>query len=814
MAIVATEPKRPFGRQWSARYAAVLALCMLALLMPGLALYGIATALRQPSHALDWLSGSGRITRVAPDSVAERAGIQPGDIVLAINGVPRVQAGSLLTALRPGQTFELTLQRGTALRRVELSFTQISLEDLCYRLIPLVVGLLLALFGLLLWLFKPFDPIVALFMVLNQLAAAVLVVGQLGLLRYWPGRWFDLCLCLGAAALVHFHLVFPTPRRLRARPLVLGALYAAALLCNLSAWPFWEAVPPPLGPLGYLLSGRQAFVLAVLVTFALLLHAYLTLDSALERRCVRIVAAGTLFGLAPLLLLALLPELLLGQPLIPFQISFLGMLCIPLAYLVAIRQHNLLQIDRILSRCVTHMLLVLLIIGVYGLLTFGVLRLLSPTLIAQPVIWGSITLLIALLFSRLRDLLQQFVDRAFYGGWYDYQSLIGELSQALNGVTSTEVLADLLELRLGRRLRVRGMALLMSTDQQDLRPVRAQGWPGLLASLPLDGALARHLASRPAPHTSSELSAALAAAPLANPERAWLGQPDLGLWVPLIHRQRLQGLLLLGHRSGNEPFDQDDRLLLETLANQTSTAIANVQLIHALSQRAEKIDQLYSQLVQSRESERKRLARELHDQTIQELINIHYYLSDAPPPGAQSRSPAALREQVQRAIGQLREICTDLRPVALGDLSVDLILQGYVDECVSRHAMPIRMQVQDMDGDLEHVSEDVSLCLFRVLQETLANVRRHAQASEVLVSLVCEDGQIVLEVSDNGCGFDCPPHMGVLVRAKHFGLAGMQERAALLGGLLTIESAPGQGTLVRTRLPLLPLAATAPPDQP
>jgi len=339
--------------------------------------------------------------------------------------------------------------------------------------------------------------------------------------------------------------------------------------------------------------------------------------------------------------------------------------------------------------------------------------------------------------------------------------------------------------------------------EQGLEEVSASGWPSETTPRALDrsGALGLALVRASRPMTTAELAEAVEAP--SEEEQIWLRRPEIELWVPLVLRDALQGLLLLGAKPGGEPFDAGDRRLLGTLAWSAAVAVENVRLFSALRRRADEVNRLYSQLLQSREEERKRLARELHDRVIQDLINLHYFLEIGPAEATSKATIEALREGLRGVIDNLRQVSTELRPPALDDLSLGLAVRGYVEEARSKYDLKISLRLPPSAHDrLEALPEDVRLSLFRVLQEAVNNVHRHARASRVEVDLAADGDAVTLEVRDDGRGFRCPAELGALIRRGHFGLAGAQERMGLVGGSLKLTSAVGRGTRLRASAPL------------
>jgi len=787
---------------------------LLSVAVLGIVLATMWASIRQPFSGLSWIQGTGVVTAVFPGSPADAAGVRRGDVILSVGGWPtssvRRSAAATLSA-GIGESLTVTAERdGTVL---SFSMERVLPPPLgqLHRLELPLIALCFALLGFAVWARKPYDRTVVLFLLFTYSIAALLAVGSLaGLRQPLALLGYIVLLSMTSAVGVHFHLVFFRPRSLRLRRRLWYGLYALAL------------VPPALYLPGlrhepdvwwYFLSlnAAQAYcVAAVLGVAALLLRAYRATPSAEARRRIRLVVFGTVLACAPAAVLSMLPEILGSDRsfFVPYELTLPLLLLIPISYTLAIQRHNLLRVERLANRGVVHLVVFGVLAFVYVALAVG-LPWLWPWA-DGPLTRGLIVLLVAVLFGPMRRRLQNFADRVVYGGWYDYRSVLGEVTQGLAGLVDAFTLAELLGRRLPQILHLEGAALLLHGEEHGLEQVSASGWPNEAdqwtlppeqRTLSRNGALGRALLRASRPMTTAELAETVVA-PSAV-EQMWLRRSGVELWVPFVRRDALQGVLLLGAKPGGEPFGAGDRRLLGTLAWSAAVAVENVGLFSALRRRADEVNQLYSQLLQSREDERKRLARELHDRVIQELIHLHYFLESGPAGPMSKASIEALREGLRGVIDSLRQVSTELRPPALDDLSLGLTVRGYVEEVKSKYGLKISLRLPASAHDrLEALPEQVRLSLFRVLQEAIHNVHRHARASHVEVDLVADGDAVTLEVRDDGRGFRCPAELGALIRRGHFGLAGAQERMGLVGGSLELTSALGQGTRLRASAPL------------
>ncbi len=220
-------------------------------------------------------------------------------------------------------------------------------------------------------------------------------------------------------------------------------------------------------------------------------------------------------------------------------------------------------------------------------------------------------------------------------------------------------------------------------------------------------------------------------------------------------------------------------------------------------QREELRGQLFRQVVAAQEAERQRIARDLHDETGQALTAIGLGLrglSTTIRHGNSDQAISTLRHLEAlsaNSLTELQRLIADLRPSHLDDLGLDAALRWYSNMVSERTGLDVHVQIA---GDEKPVDSAVKIALFRVVQESLNNIIKHANASKVNIHLIYEPTRVHITVTDNGRGFD-PQAVNKNQRRVSLGLIGMQERAALLGGTCSIHSQPGHGTVVEVAVP-------------
>lgn len=225
--------------------------------------------------------------------------------------------------------------------------------------------------------------------------------------------------------------------------------------------------------------------------------------------------------------------------------------------------------------------------------------------------------------------------------------------------------------------------------------------------------------------------------------------------------------------------------------------------------------EVLQRVIAAQEEERKRIARELHDHTGQWLTSLMIglrRLEAKQMPEDERQALAELQRSANRALEELHHLIFELRPSVLDDLGLVVALQRYMEDFARRTGIHLEMELEALAG--VRLEPALEIALYRIVQEALTNVARHARATTASVLLQCRADSLLLIVEDDGCGF-VVPEIGA-DDGEHFGLMGMQERVALVGGKLTIESSPGAGTTIYVEVPRpgCKEKSAAPPENP
>lgn len=251
---------------------------------------------------------------------------------------------------------------------------------------------------------------------------------------------------------------------------------------------------------------------------------------------------------------------------------------------------------------------------------------------------------------------------------------------------------------------------------------------------------------------------------------------------------------------------QSRKMLEENLATQDSL---NRQLLDRLHDQVKASEQLTvalraanMRLMGEREQERKLIAREIHDQAIQDLLSFNYRLEqkeNTETNPEQRGEISYIRSGIRRVVDELRQLCNDLRPPTIDSHGLYSAISSLAQDWTERQQVEIEL---DIDKKLGRLPDDIELSIFRIVQEGLINISKHASAKRVQLTLKrASTTNILIRLSDDGVGLENPVDFEELSNNKHFGLLGISERVALLSGSIKIKSRPGKGLTLAIEIP-------------
>jgi len=438
---------------------------------------------------------------------------------------------------------------------------------------------------------------------------------------------------------------------------------------------------------------------------------------------------------------------------------------IPLAIGIAILRYRLWDIDLIINRTLVYGALTLSVIGLYVLVVVGL-----GTLIK---VQGNVLLsllatgVIAVLFQPLRLRLQRGVNRLMYGERDDPYAVLTRLGSRLEATLVPEKVLPTIVETVAQALKLPYVAIALLPEEQSFAATAA-GIAGGIAG---------------------------AGAEVPDIVASYGEPPPEPVRVPLVYQAETIGYLLLAARTG-DTFGKADARLLADLAKQAGVAVHAVRLTTHLQQLSANLQQARERLVTTREEERRRLRRDLHDGLGPALASLTFKVDAARNVLTQDHEKAdrllkGVRQQAQEAITDIRRLVYNLRPPALDELG----LLSALREHVAHYQHQGLEVIFDTPQNLPPLPAAVEVAAYRIAQEALTNVAHHAEARHGLLHLSIDAETLYLEITDDGRGIPAGHHIGV-------GLHAMHERASELGGSCTITRGSSGGTAVRVTLPL------------
>ena len=371
--------------------------------------------------------------------------------------------------------------------------------------------------------------------------------------------------------------------------------------------------------------------------------------------------------------------------------------------------------------------------------------------------------------------------------WLRQLESLNEIANALVSELELEPLLALIARNLGELVEARLVLIALPDEGESLRIAAAEG-ENTYGIVGMHLEFAGSKAGRVLERGRSERVDAVLEDPEIDQQAARRLGVHSALFVPLLVHGNAIGVVIVHDRAGPTPvFTDDDLRLVEALAARAAVAVD-------LSQRVSR--DVVGRVVAAQELERKRLARELHDETGQALTSILLGLKPLERAVADDEGRAAvasLRELVVSTLQDVRRLAVELRPSALDDFGLVTALERLVQTLREQTGMQVELETNIVD----RLPTEMETALYRIVQEAFSNIVEHAGASRVSILVTTRDRSVAAVVEDDGLGFD-----PAIVREDGLGLVGMRERLALIGGTLRIESAAGAGTTLVAEVPL------------
>lgn len=360
------------------------------------------------------------------------------------------------------------------------------------------------------------------------------------------------------------------------------------------------------------------------------------------------------------------------------------------------------------------------------------------------------------------------------------------IARAVGGETDLSRVLELITKRGRALVEARTVVILLREgDELVVAAAAGEGTAEEGGRLPIGGSTAGEVLNRLRPRRVEDLEHGLR----LPVQRIGVPSAQSALYVPLIYRGRGLGVLAAFDRlRGGPPFTDDDEELLKAFAASAATAVATAQSVETDRVRRS---------MEAAEAERRRWARELHDETLQGLAALKVLIGSAARLQLSTEVSSVLdsaTEQLSAEIANLRSIITELRPATLDELGLVPALISLGSRTAGRTGLDVRTNLEELPTT-DRLPPQVETAIYRIAQEALTNIAKHADATVVDIALHERHGAVELEVRDDGRGFD------PAATTSGFGLLGMRERVELAGGTLALARRDGQ-TVVSARVPV------------
>ncbi len=679
--------------------------------------------------------------------------LEAGDILIAVNGVDwtRIQESQQenpLAHIQPGETVSLEVQGADGPRHIEWKATGFNMPEFWARLIntwPLSYVFWLAGTATLL-LVRPKNERWTLLIAFYYVTAIWFIAGGVS---SWRVLESSLVLRIGVWAslpiYLHLHWNFPS----LIRPIWRGWIFLLYGVCV--ALGLAQAV-------GWLGRNAHALGLVIAVAISVLLLLGRLIWRSTERRDVGFLFLATAVALAPVIAVALTSSQSSTDPALPGLLF--SMVALPGAYFFVVYRRQLggleLRANRLISLYLFAVLLVTIALVLFPIFsaTTGGLEAASGAIVLTAL---ATTLVTSLGFSPF----QRFVERRLLRIPQTPDHLLSEFASEISTSISYEHLAEVLKSKVLPTLLIRESALVDFEEGNDSSQVVYQN--GVSRSeLPSADELAR---MKKLVNTSDDHGISVS---------SWVR-----FALPLRVANSIRGLWLLGRKDPDDYYHQNERSLLSSLADQMAIALTNIS-------QAKSLRALHRADIERQEAERIHLAQELHDDVLPTINQLE---------DSQGKSGSIIAK-IDQLNEQVRRLMAGLRPPLL-DQGLYLAIEQLVEDLRDKHPGPAQIKFE-VAANLVRFEPSVEQHIFRIVQQASENAFAHGQPMAVTISGKINEGGAYLSVEDDGKGFELQgTDLSALLKTRHFGLASMSERAAMIDAALDITSTPSRGTKVK-----------------
>jgi signal transduction histidine kinase len=725
------------------------------------------------------------ITDIKTGSAADIAGLNAGDIVISINSIPYTENYYLYHRHenRAGKTLVYLVQRNNEELAIPLVLVSSLTEIPDFFQSMYVLILLLSIGSLYILYRKPADPAARLFFIYFQLYAIMQNAKQLiyqDPFATFSNIGFLFGSCLGVAALIHFHLLFPAPSQIYSRykrlpfyfygiGFILALFYSKAYILYIYV-PSWKHVE------NFTIIDRLVVLwmtIAFFIALGIVVYQYITIKSTLARNQLRLVMLGSLFGLITPITLALFYDyIVMIQNSYPFILEYsagIGGLIMIICLLIAIFHYRIWGMEIFIRKALLYLGATIIITSSY----FVIIFLVNQMTEGGSDIFRFLSLAVSvIIFLVLRDRMQRLIDRLFHRESYDTATVVSSFEEKLAGIYRFEELKSGIARGLDEIFHFKSLVFILKKDELTYEPVyslgqdQTQSGREYKVTPELEKRLQKSRVFSPA-----EFDQKLPVPELANGE----------LIVPLIKEDRPIGFFLCGPKKSEKTYSLQDIRVLSLIAKRV------IALFNTASLYQKDLDR---QLMLERE--RARISQDMHDDVGASLTRISM-MSEL------VKNMTGIREDARQWLGQIsgtsRGVMEEMNQIiwALNPKNDNLEgLVTYIRRFAFEYLEPTPLEcVFELPAEIPDLalSVEVRRNVYLVVREALHNVVKHSGAKKVQISLLMKEHGFRILIKDNGHGFD-PDKL----EFPGNGLVNMKKRMNDIGGEIVIRSIVGEGT--------------------
>ena len=494
-----------------------------------------------------------------------------------------------------------------------------------------------------------------------------------------------------------------------------------------------------------------------------------------------------------------------------FPLSHIGGFLSACVLAYTILKHGLVSINSILRRVLGWSFSIITGTCTFALILFFFHIIFNFELPFITLLFSTLSALaVALIIYRLRPTVVSMIDYLFFRETYAYRQVLLRFDSELSNIISLDELADRMLPAIASAFRI-SRVIMFFRDMGSGDFTSQYSYPEKKSNnantqvFVHDSPIVIWLQKETNPLNLNHIENITQFDGLWQPERDMLATSNIELLCPIKSRGELIGILALGVKKGGG-YSQEDIEMITSMAGKAGIIVENARMFTILRQQQQQVQHLLNEAIQAQENERQRISADLHDSVAQWLAGASYQTQtvEALIPDTNGNDIRVqlnlVEETIDKSLTELRRVLVDLRPPSLDELGLSHSLHQSLTSISSDGLTGYFHE----EGDHTRLDPSVEITVYRVVQEALNNIRKHAEATKVDLYLSYNDDNIIVKIKDNGVGFDLTDTINNAISVGSLGLLGMKQRVDMLGGTIDIQTRHGKGTTIILTLPVQP----------